>query len=267
VYTLREQLGDLEEPTRLFLVAVVNAAAARWRDDDQGIWEVRGPARAFLHSKLMCWVALDRGLRLAAELRLDADQVIAWTSERDEIREVILDQGWSDQAGAYTQSFGSDELDASALLLAIVGFLPPSDERLRSTIDAVEQGLGDERGLLYRYQGGDGFDEPEGTFLLCTFWLAHALAYTGQLERSRQTLERAAGYATELGLFAEQVDSDTGELLGNFPQAFSHLGLVTAAQALADAQELADQERSTQAQTSASRNHVNTAVADLRSGD
>jgi len=235
-YTLRAQLGPLDEPTRSFLVAAVETAAHRWKEDDQGIWEVRGPARAFVHSKLMCWVALDRGLRLAAELRLDTDQVRTWTSVRDELRDAILTRGWSERAGAFTQSFGSDELDASVLLVAIVGFLPPSDERLRSTIDAIERGLRDERGLLYRYQGGDGFDEREGTFLLCTFWLAHALAVTGQVARARETLERAAGYATELGLFAEQVDSATGELLGNFPQAFSHLGLVTAAQALADAE-------------------------------
>ncbi len=117
-----------------------------------------------------------------------------------------------------------------------MGFLPGSDPRLLATVDAIEQGLSNERGLVYRYRGDDGFDEPEGTFLLCTFWLAHALALTGQVDRARRTLDRAAGYATELGLFAEQVDPASGELLGNFPQAFSHLGLVNAAQALADAE-------------------------------
>ena len=117
-----------------------------------------------------------------------------------------------------------------------MGFLPGSDARLLATVDAIEHGLSDERGLVYRYRGDDGFDEPEGTFLLCTFWLAHALALTGQVDRARRTLDRAAGYATDLGLFAEQVDPASGELLGNFPQAFSHLGLVNAAQALADAE-------------------------------
>ncbi len=240
-YLLREKLDPIAENTRGFLVAAVDAAAARWRDDDQGIWEVRGPTRPYLHSKLMCWVALDRGVSLAEQL--DAgERVEEWTSTRDEIATVILDDGWSERAGAYTQYLGSDELDAAVLLMAIVGFLPPDDERLLATIDAVESGLRDERGLLYRYRGGDGFDVPEGTFLLCTFWLAHALAVTGQVERSREVLERAAGYATGLGLFSEQVDEATGELLGNFPQAFSHLGLVTAAQALADAE--ADAEKS-----------------------
>jgi GH15 family glucan-1,4-alpha-glucosidase len=236
-YTLRFELTEMDEPTRSFLVSAVDTAAAHWREDDQGIWEIRGSARPFLHSKLMCWVALDRGILLADQLRLDDDKAAAWRLAREDLREAIIDLGWSEKAGAYAQSFGSDNLDASALLLAIVGFLPASDPRLLSTIDAIEQDLSDERGLLYRYRGDDGFDEPEGTFLLCTFWLAHALAITGQVDRARKTLERAASYATDLGLFAEQVHPASGELLGNFPQAFSHLGLVNAAQALADAEQ------------------------------
>ncbi|PZS20660.1 MAG: glycoside hydrolase family 15, partial [Pseudonocardiales bacterium] len=234
-YTLREQLGQLDENTRVFLVAVVEAAAARWRDDDQGIWEIRGEARPYLHSKLMCWVALDRGLALVDMLRSE-DRAGAWTAARDELRASILEHGWNDRAGAYTQYYGSDALDASALLMPIVGFLPPEDPRQLATIDAVERTLSDDRGLIYRYRGGDGFEGPEGTFLLCTFWLAHALAITGQVQRSREILLRAAGFATELGLFSEQIDTATGELLGNFPQAFSHLGLVNAAQALHDAE-------------------------------
>jgi len=236
-YSLRLQLTELDEPTRSFLVAAVDTAASHWREDDQGIWEVRGAARPFLHSKLMCWVALDRGILLAELLRPDEDKATGWVRARDEVREAILEQGWNEKTGAYTQSFGSEELDASALLLPIVGFLPASDPRLLSTIDAIEDGLSDERGLIYRYRGDDGFDEPEGTFLLCTFWLAQAFALTGQVDRARQTLERGAGYATVLGLFAEQVHPASGELLGNFPQAFSHLGLVNAAQALADAEQ------------------------------
>ncbi|MDQ2881780.1 MAG: glycoside hydrolase family 15 protein [Actinomycetota bacterium] len=234
-YTLREQLGQLDENTRVFLVAVVEAAASRWRDDDQGIWEIRGEARPYLHSKLMCWVALDRGLALVDMLRSE-DRAGAWTAARDELRASILEHGWNDRAGAYTQYYGSDALDASALLMPIVGFLPPEDPRQLATIDAVERTLSDDRGLIYRYRGGDGFEGPEGTFLLCTFWLAHALAITGQVLRSREILLRAAGFATELGLFSEQVDTATGELLGNFPQAFSHLGLVNAAQALHEAE-------------------------------
>ena len=184
----------------------------------------------------MCWVALDRGIAVA-ELHDATDRVAQWSAERAELRETIVDRGWNDQVGAFTQYFGSTTLDASVLLMAIVGFTPPDDPRLLATIDAIDADLADERGLLYRYRASDGIDAGEGSFLLCTFWLAHALALTGQLARSRDILERAAGFASPLGLFSEQVGTTTtGELLGNFPQAFSHLGLVTAAQALADAE-------------------------------
>ena len=238
-FTLREQLGDVEESTRLFLVAAVEAAAARWRDDDQGIWEIRGAPRHYLHSKLMCWVALERGIAMADQLR-PGSLVSGWVSERDELRARILREGWSESAGAYTQFFGSDDVDASVLIMAIVGFCPADDTRLLATIDAIEGELKDGRGLLYRYRADDGLAGDEGTFLLCTFWLAQALAITGQVDRAKDVLDNAAGYATTLGLFSEQVDSATGKLLGNFPQAFSHLGLVNAAQALADQHEPPD---------------------------
>jgi alpha,alpha-trehalase len=238
-YTLRDKLAHLPEATRQFLVAAVDAAARHWRDDDQGIWEFRGPPRPYLHSKLMCWVALDRGLAMADQLQ-PGEKAQVWAAARHEVREAIRTLGWSDRAGAYTQYFGSDELDASALLMAIVGFLPADDVRLLSTIDAVERGLTDRRGLLYRYRGGDGIDSAEGSFLLCTFWLAQALALTGQVERAEAVLGRAASYATDLGLFSEQVDEVTGELLGNFPQAFSHLGLINAAYELAEARRRRD---------------------------
>ena len=238
-YTLREQLGELDDATRKFLVAAVDTAAAGWQADDQGIWEVRGAARPYLHSKLMCWVAVDRGLAMSASLRPGEEKHAIWSAVRDELREVILTRGWSDRVDAYTQVFGSDDLDAAVLLMAIVGFLPPDDPRLLATIDTIEKDLADERGLLYRYRGDDGLEGSEGTFLLCTFWLAQALAITGQIGRARVVLDRASSCATNLGLFAEQVDSSTGELLGNFPQAFSHLGLITAAHALAEAERAA----------------------------
>ncbi len=237
-YTLRVQLGELDDGTRRFLVAAVEAAAGRWGEDDQGLWEVRGPARPYLHSKLMCWVALDRGLAMIDQLGCQ-EKAADWAAARDEVRAAILSQGWSEGVGAFTQYFGSDELDASVLLMAVVGFLPPEDHRILSTIDAVDRGLRDEHGLVYRYRGGDGIDAPEGSFLLCTFWLAEALAVTGQVDRARDVLFRAAGCATELGLLSEQVDGTGGELLGNFPQAFSHLGLVNAAHAVAEAEQRA----------------------------
>ncbi len=232
---LRDQLAGLDETTKGFLVEVADAAAERWHLQDQGIWEVRGEPRDFLYSKLMCWVALDSAIELASEL--DATQrVERWSVVRDEIRQAILELGWSQAAGAYTQFFGSEELDASALMMPIVGFLDATDPRIRSTIDAIAERLTDERGLVYRYQAEDGLEGEEGTFLLCTFWLAQAQALAGELERARATFERAIAYANDVGLLAEEVDPATGELLGNFPQAFSHIGLVNAAWAIAQAE-------------------------------
>ena len=235
---LADQLPAIDADTRWFLASCADAAAVRWRDRDQGIWEVRGDPQHFLYSKVMCWVALDRAIALAAVLDA-ADRVDAWKQARDEIADAVLEQGWSDEAGAFTQYFGSTALDASALMLPIVGFLPADDPRVLATIDAVAERLTDERGLVYRYrteEGVDGLAGEEGTFLLCTFWLAQALALTGQVERASEVFERAAAYVTDLGLLAEEVDAGTGELLGNFPQAFSHIGLVNAAWAIDQAQ-------------------------------
>ena len=224
---------DLAPVTRRFFVELAETAARRWQEKDQGIWEIRGEPRDFLYSKLMCWVALDRAVALAD--RLDASgRVDAWEDTKAQIRDAILTKGWSDRAKAFTQSFGSDALDASNLMLPLVGFLPPDDPRVLSTIDATEKRLTDERGLVYRYRSQDGLEGEEGTFLLCTFWLAQALARAGQTARARTVFERAAAFVNDVGLLAEEVDPVSGELLGNFPQAFSHIGLVNAAWAISD---------------------------------
>lgn len=233
-YVLREQLGELEEPTRALLVAAVEKVVATWQTPDQGIWEIRGPARRYLHSTLMCWVALDRGIALVETLKA-ADRVQRWDAVRSEIRAAILTDGWNEGVGAFTQSFGSPVLDAATVLVGLVGLLPPHDPRFAATIDAVLAGLSDDRGLVLRYRDDDGLAGEEGSFLLCTFWLAEALAVSGRIEEAETLLRRAAGYANDLGLLAEQVDATDGALLGNYPQAFSHLGLVLAAQALAEA--------------------------------
>jgi alpha,alpha-trehalase len=228
---LPEQLGRLEAPAKQFLADLADTAAARWREKDQGIWEIRGEPRDFLYSKLMCWVALDRAITLAD--RLDArDRVDRWKAAREEIAETILTRGWNEDAGAFTQSFGSEDLDASNLMMPIVGFLPANDPRMLATITASAERLTDDRGLVYRYLAHDGLEGEEGTFLLCTFWLAQALALAGETDRARETFELAIAYANDVGLLAEEVDADTGELLGNFPQAFSHIGLVNAAWAI-----------------------------------
>lgn len=233
-YQLREQLGALDENIRTFLVAAVEAAADHWRTPDRGIWEIRGPAKRYLHSALMCWVALDRGLKMLDQLGAGGYEQ-RWQEVREEIRSSILGEGYNERLGAFTQTLGGDELDASSLLLPLVGILPADDPRLTSTIDAVVAGLSDERGMLFRYRSGDGLEGDEGSFLICTFWLAEALAVTGRVSAAEETLRRAAGYANDVGLLPEQVEPATGQLLGNFPQAFSHLGLVLAAQAVADA--------------------------------
>ena len=235
---LIEQLGELDPVTRQFLTAAADAAASRWREQDQGIWEIRGEPRDFLYSKLMCWVALDRAISLAEQL--DArDRVPAWTKTRDEIRAAILEHGWSEQAGAFSQAFGSDDLDASNLMLVITGFLPGDDPRMKATVHATADRLTDERGLVYRYLAHDGLAGTEGTFLLCTFWLAQAQALAGELDQAKATFERAVAAINDVGLLAEEVDVATGEMIGNFPQAFSHIGLVNAAWAISQAAERA----------------------------
>jgi GH15 family glucan-1,4-alpha-glucosidase len=238
VHRLRDRLPVLDATTREFLVAVANAAADGWTKKDQGIWEVRGPARDFLYSKVMCWVALDRAISLA-DLLHAGDDVARWRNISQQIREAILNHGWSTKAGAFTQYFGSDELDASNLMMPIMGFLPATDARMLATIDAIDERLTDARGLVYRYRTAttsDGLAGEEGTFLLCTLWLAEALALADQPERARTTFERVLEHVNDVGLLSEEVDGATGEMLGNFPQAFSHIGLINAAWAIGEAE-------------------------------
>jgi GH15 family glucan-1,4-alpha-glucosidase len=232
---LVEQLGELDPITRQFLIAAAETAAVRWKEKDQGIWEIRGEPRDFLYSKLMCWVALDRAIALAEPLGAK-DRVEGWTAAREEIRMAIFEHGWSDQAGAFTQAFGTDDLDASNLMLAITGFLPGDDPQMKATIDATAERLTDERGLVYRYRAQDGLEGEEGTFLLCTFWLAQAQALAGEVDQARQTFERAVAYVNDVGLLAEEVDVGGEEMIGNYPQAFSHIGLVNAAWAITEAE-------------------------------
>jgi GH15 family glucan-1,4-alpha-glucosidase len=232
---LAEQVGVFDAVTAAFLVAVADAAAARWEETDQGIWEVRGGARHFVYSKLMCWVALDRAITLAGRLGAE-DRVAGWGQVRDQIRVAIETRGWSEQAQAFAQSFDSDDLDASNLMLCIVGFLPRDDPRLRATVEAIVERLTDERGFVFRYRAQDGLAGEEGTFAICTFWLLQCLARLGETVQARQLFERLKQYANDVGLMSEEIDSTSGELLGNFPQAFTHIGLVNAAWAIAQAE-------------------------------
>ncbi len=231
---LPDVVQRLDADTRTFLADLADVAASRWTEADQGIWEVRGGAQHFLYSKLMCWVALDRAIAMADVLDA-SERVDAWKQVREEIADAITSRGWSDSAQAFTQAFDSDHLDASALMMSIVGFINPRDPRMLATLDAIEDRLTDDRGLVYRYLAPDGLAGDEGTFLLCTFWLAQARALAAQVEQATALFERAIAFINDVDLLAEEVDPATGELLGNFPQAFSHIGLVNAAWAISQA--------------------------------
>ena len=198
-----------------------------WREPDNGIWEVRGGARHFLYSKLLCWVALDRAVRLAGRSRPSAD-VSAWKKECEAIREKILGEGYNERVGAFTQYLGGEALDASALIIPQTGFLPPTDARVKSTVERVRERL-TSHGLVYRYLNEDGLPGGEGTFALCSFWLVDNLALQGRVDEARELFERIVGYASDLGLLSEEIDPAGDELLGNYPQGFSHLALIRSA--------------------------------------
>jgi len=218
---------------------LINWIADNWTRKDEGIWEVRGGKRHFVYSKLMSWVALDRGLRLADKRSFPADRE-KWMKIRDEIYEEIMEKGWNEERQAFVQSYDSDSLDASVLLMPLVFFLSPNDKRMLSTLDEMlkvpKKGGLVSSGLTYRYnieEAPDGLDGEEGTFNICTFWMVEALTRAGRtdpkrLDEARLMFEHMLGYANHVGLYAEET-SASGEALGNFPQAFTHLSLISAA--------------------------------------
>ena len=233
LWIYNEQLGELHPEIQEFVAELANAAAEGWKQRDAGMWEMRGEPQHHLSSKVLCWTALDRAVRLAPKLGQYGARAAHWAAERDRIRQTVLERGWSDKREAFAQAFDSDELDAAALLMPLVGFLPATDERMRSTIDAIARGL-TEDGLVLRYRNqeglnADGLEGEEGTFVICSFWLVSCLARAGELDKAEALFDQLAGYANDVGLIAEEIDTASGELLGNFPQAFSHIGLITAA--------------------------------------
>jgi GH15 family glucan-1,4-alpha-glucosidase len=243
VHVYRERLGELHPEIQAFVSDLADTAARRWHEKDSGIWEMRGDARHHLSSKVLCWVALDRAVKLAPALGEHGAKAGEWAAERDAIREAILERGWSERAGAYAQSFDADELDGAGLLMPIYGFLPASDPRMRSTIEAIARDLTVD-GLVLRYLadegvGADGLSGEEGTFVICSFWLVVCLAQAGEVDRAEALFDQLAGYANDLGLLGEEIDTANGEQLGNFPQAYSHIGLITAAHEIDKAKGLA----------------------------
>lgn len=233
-FRLSNYAGKIDLDMWEFLRRSCDTVVERWRDKDSGIWEVRDGPWYFVYSKIMCWVALDRGLTIARRYGFPAD-LEKWERERDLIRAEVLDRGWNEKKQAFVQHYDTDALDASCLLIPFYGFLPYDDPRMISTVEAIRREL-TEDGFVYRYRAQDGLPGEEGTFLICTYWLIDNLIGQGRLDEARELLVKMEGTANDLGLFAEEYDAATGEALGNFPQAFTHIGYVNSALALSRAE-------------------------------
>jgi GH15 family glucan-1,4-alpha-glucosidase len=221
--------GKMDEQYWEYLQHVISYVLDHWQEPDDGIWEARSERQHYTFSKVMCWVALDRAIKAATALELPADLRL-WRKMREEIRAEVLSKGYNAQRGAFVQAFGSRALDASLLLLPHVGFMPATDPRMRSTLAAIERELTTPEGLVYRYRGvDDGLGGDEGAFLICSFWLVDNLVFSGQRDRARELFEKLRTYSNDLDLYSEEMDPRTLKMLGNFPQAFTHLGLINTA--------------------------------------
>ena len=230
VYLANKYVSPISYEMWTHLRSLLNYVCDNWGKPDEGIWEMRGGRHHFVYSKLMSWVALDRGLRLAEKRSLPAD-CNRWLSTRDVIYEEIMARGWNSKKKSFVQHYGNDALDASNLIMPLVLFISPDDPRMQGTLEATMNTLVSDS-LVHRYQLGrgafDGFRSEEGTFSMCTFWLVEALSRAGRLSEARLIFEKMHSYANHLGLYSEQI-GPTGESLGNFPQAFTHIGLISAA--------------------------------------
>jgi GH15 family glucan-1,4-alpha-glucosidase len=210
------------------IVSLMDWLCEHWHDPDEGIWETRGGRRPFVYGQLMSWVAFDRAIRMARDRGRPAD-LDRWTRERDRIHAQIMTKGWNDQLGAFVQYEGGDVLDAALVLMPLVGFIAPNDPRWQSTMAAMDATLVEDS-LVYRYDPAaspDGLPGSEGTFSLCTFLYVDALARSGRLDEARLTFSKMLTFGNHLGLYAEEIDP-TGQQVGNFPQAFTHLALIAA---------------------------------------
>ena len=221
----------LDQDTGAVLGRIADHVCAIWRRPDSGIWEVRNGPFHFTHSKVMCWVALDRAIRLAERGELPADHVPRWRREAEAVRTFVETECWSDDLRSYTRIAGSRDVDASLLMLPLVQYGDPCGERSRGTVDAVNRLLRHDD-VVYRYHADDGVPGGEGCFLNCSFWLVSALARCGRLDEAKALMERLAARANDVGLFSEEIDPESGAFLGNFPQALVHLSLVDAAIAI-----------------------------------
>jgi GH15 family glucan-1,4-alpha-glucosidase len=227
--------GRLQPDEARLLAGFGEIVCKHWRDPDHGIWEVRGDKRQYTFSKVMCWSALDSliGLQEHGGINIDADE---YRRERDGIAQAIETRGFNEALGSYTSEFDGDSLDAALLLMGCLGYKDPGHPRMRTTFERIHERLGCD-GLLYRYERGlDGLDSPEGAFGICSFWAVDNLAKRGDLMAATESFDRILSFANDVGLYAEEIDVPTGAALGNFPQAFTHIGLINAAIALAEAE-------------------------------
>ncbi len=241
IYQLRVQGAPPDENVWSLMLKLLGWLEDGWRQQDTSIWEIRGPLRDFTHSKVMAWVAFDRAVRSHDEFGLDGP-VDRWRELRQAIADDVLAKAWSDGKEAFAQSYGSDDLDASILLMPHFGFLPATDERFRSTVDAIRRELMVD-GLVLRYRtredgAVDGLPPGEGVFLPCSFWLADVLAMQGQVDEARELFERLLDLRNDVGLLSEEYDPRAGRMLGNFPQAFTHLAIINTAFVLREGRSL-----------------------------
>jgi GH15 family glucan-1,4-alpha-glucosidase len=233
LYSSAKAEGVQSRATWGLQVQLVEFLETGWKEPDDGIWEVRGPRRHFTHSKVMAWVAVDRAVRTLEEWPDLDGPLETWRSLRDDIFTEVCDEGFNQDVGAFTQYYGSDTLDASVLMIPLVGFLPPTDPRVVSTVEAVQRDLMD-HGLVLRYRTADdgavdGLTGREGAFLACSFWLVDCLYMIGRAEEAVELFERLLALRNDLGLLSEEYDPMAGRLVGNFPQAFSHVSLINSA--------------------------------------
>jgi GH15 family glucan-1,4-alpha-glucosidase len=236
IYTATDYGEEVFEGEWEVIEEVIEHVSGIWMNEDSGIWEVRSEPTHVVHSKALCWAALDRGIEIAEDNEFDAP-IERWKDDRDAIRESLLEEGFDEELGCFTQTYEGETVDAAALRLGSVGFLPFDDGRMQGTIDAVMEHLMTDDGLVMRYEGDDGLPGEEGAFVLCSFWLVECLALSGRVEEARDVFENVMEHISPLGLFAEELDPDTGEHRGNFPQAFSHIGLINAVLYLNEAEE------------------------------
>jgi GH15 family glucan-1,4-alpha-glucosidase len=225
IYETTRYGEEISKETWQVVREIVEYVSSVWQEKDSGIWEARSGPRHYVYSKVMCWVALDRAIKISELKGLEAP-LEQWKKTQEIIKQTVLERGFNKKRKAFVQSFDSQSLDATSLLIPLMGFLSPDDPRVHSTIEAVKKELMTKNGLVFRYKEQDGLSGQEGHFVMCSFWLIKALVVSGRINEAKSIFERVLEFISPLGLFSEEIDSETGLLIGNFPQAFSHIGLI-----------------------------------------